>query len=115
MLKSPFLRARYILELKGIELNDSTNTIMDPQFLMQQMELREALDAAKQSNTPLDAVEEVLDQIEQLHDEVNRSIQLMFSEANPDYMKIADKVRKLQFFLRLREEANNLAAQFDHD
>jgi len=42
-LKSPFERARYLLELQGIHALDAKNTSMPPAFLMQQMEWREAL------------------------------------------------------------------------
>ena len=37
-LKSPLLRARYLLQLKGIETLEESNTAMPASFLMQQME-----------------------------------------------------------------------------
>jgi molecular chaperone HscB len=42
-LKSPFERARYLLELQGIHALDAKNTRMPPAFLVQQMEWRETL------------------------------------------------------------------------
>lgn len=45
-LKDPIRRASYICELHGAPLNAENNTAMPPDFLMQQMEWREALDDA---------------------------------------------------------------------
>jgi molecular chaperone HscB len=46
-LKSPFRRAAYLCELNGIDLQTESNTAMPREFLMQQMEWREALEDAK--------------------------------------------------------------------
>ncbi len=43
-LKDPVRRASYICELHGAPVNAENNTAMPPDFLMQQMEWREALD-----------------------------------------------------------------------
>jgi molecular chaperone HscB len=43
-LKDPIRRASYICEIHGAPLNAENNTAMPPDFLMQQMEWREALD-----------------------------------------------------------------------
>src|SRR5690606_10742494 len=55
-LKSPLLRAEYLLELKGIDLKHETSTMQDGMFLMQQMEWREQLDDI-QASADLDALE----------------------------------------------------------
>jgi len=46
-LKDPLTRAAYLCELGGAPVNAHTNTAMPAQFLMQQMEWREALDDAR--------------------------------------------------------------------
>jgi molecular chaperone HscB len=46
-LKNPFKRAAYLCELNGIDLQTESNTAMPREFLMQQMEWREALEDAK--------------------------------------------------------------------
>jgi molecular chaperone HscB len=48
-LKNPLTRARYLLQLKGIDTQEESNTSMPADFLMQQMEWREALEEATQS------------------------------------------------------------------
>ena len=55
-LKSPFKRAAYLCELNGIDLQADSNTAMPREFLMQQMEWREALEEAKAA-TDIDALE----------------------------------------------------------
>ncbi len=46
-LKDPLRRAAYLCELRGERIDAETNTAMPTAFLMQQMELREALDGAR--------------------------------------------------------------------
>ncbi|MHB8454662.1 MAG: Fe-S protein assembly co-chaperone HscB [Acidiferrobacterales bacterium] len=48
-LKEPVARGRYLLALQGISTDEETDTIMDPDFLVEQMELRESLDDARRS------------------------------------------------------------------
>src|SRR5690554_3050796 len=49
-LRHPVTRARHILELNGVDVAFETNTAMPQDFLMQQMELREALEEAKDAD-----------------------------------------------------------------
>jgi len=46
-LKDPVDRARYLLGLKGFDTGEESNTAMPPDFLMQQMEWREAVALAR--------------------------------------------------------------------
>jgi molecular chaperone HscB len=46
-LKNPLKRARYLVELHGVDLQTESNTAMPMDFLMQQMEWREALGEAR--------------------------------------------------------------------
>src|SRR5678815_5772389 len=46
-LKNPVQRAKHLLELQGVDVAFETNTAMPPEFLMEQMELRERLEEAK--------------------------------------------------------------------
>lgn len=48
-LKDPLKRARYLLELAGHDAQLETNTAMPAAFLMEQMELREAVAAEKEA------------------------------------------------------------------
>src|SRR6266571_1995838 len=46
-LKSPVRRAKYLLELNGVDVGFETNTAMPPEFLVEQMEIREKLEDAR--------------------------------------------------------------------
>lgn len=48
-LNDPLARGRYILGLQGVGTDEETDTVMDPGFLMQQMELREHLEDARRA------------------------------------------------------------------
>jgi molecular chaperone HscB len=46
-LRDPIARARHLLALKGFDTGEESNTAMPPDFLMQQMEWREASASAR--------------------------------------------------------------------
>ena len=98
-LKDPLKRASYLCELHGAPINAEKNTAMPTDFLMQQMQWREALDDAKtlhdfeeiavQSNT---SVREQLLKVEQLLDVAR------------DFAAAAQQVRSLMFIERFSSE-----------
>ena len=98
-LKDPVQRAKHLLELHGVDVAFETNTAMPPEFLMQQMELREALEEAK---TPA-----ALDALRKQLVVSKRAMEQAIAEAidaRSDYNAAAGLVRKLQFLARLDEE-----------
>jgi molecular chaperone HscB len=99
ILKNPVKRAKHLLELHGVDVAFETNTAMPPEVLMQQMELRETLEEAKDAPS-LDALRTGLR-------EQKRGIEKAIGEAidvKQDYAGAAGLVRKLQFLERLDEE-----------
>ena len=102
VLKNPVTRARHLLELHGVDVAFETNTAMPPEFLMQQMELRESLEEAK---TPAS-----LDEMRRRLGQENAQLQKQIGEAldsKKDYPAAAGLVRKLQFLDRLDEEIDS--------
>jgi molecular chaperone HscB len=98
-LKDPLKRAAYLCELHGAAINAENNTAMPAAFLVQQIELREALDDAK---TP-----EELDEIS-LQANENERKQLLEVERlldqQHDYPQAAQAVRALMFLARLGQD-----------
>ncbi|MDQ7075050.1 MAG: co-chaperone HscB [Gammaproteobacteria bacterium] len=102
-LKDPLTRATYLLSLQGVSLDNESDTQMDMAFLMQQMELREALDEVREKDDPLQATADVLDEIAVLSRSCFASLGThLHAQA---WSEARDWVRKLQFLRKLRESA----------
>src|ERR1051326_2496998 len=74
VLKHPVSRARHLLELHGVDVAFETNTAMPPEFLMQQMELREKLEQAKDSPSLDRLRRELLAEKKKLEGEIGANI-----------------------------------------
>ena len=104
-LKNPLKRAAYLCELRGAPIDAERNTAMPPQFLMQQMEWREALDEAS-TEDDLEALSTQLrDARKQVFDDIER---LLDREDQP--AAAAEEVRALMFIERF---AHDVEARFD--
>jgi molecular chaperone HscB len=98
-LKDPVQRAAYLCELHGAPIHAENNTAMPAAFLMQQMELREALDDA--------STEENLDEINQqaaqiLREQLLKAEQLI--DQAKDYPAAAQTVRALLFIQKFQAD-----------
>jgi molecular chaperone HscB len=108
-LKQPTARARYLLQLKGIATDEENNTAMPTDFLMAQMEWREAIDDAKFSKDipALDALlKDMRTQAKALQLQVANEIETTPTQA-------ALTVRKLRFIDKVSEDVNQLIAQLE--
>ena len=56
VLKNPISRAEYLLVQHGEDIRGEQQTMQDPMFLMEQMELREELEEIADSSDPEDAL-----------------------------------------------------------
>ena len=107
-LKDPVQRAKHLLELQGVDVAFETNTAMPPEFLMEQMELREALEEAKDAPA-LDALRKKLVTEKRI---MEKSIAEAI-DGKKDYSGAAGLVRKLQFLDRLDEEIDAAYEEID--
>ena len=108
ILKSPQRRARYMLELQSVLFDDEKDTALDPEFLMEQIELREALGELNQNNDPMVSLNKIMLDINGRIDAVVQSLQEgLKSEHLTDDQKITLKqlVHKMQFLNKLQQEA----------
>jgi molecular chaperone HscB len=108
ILRNPVSRARHLLELQGVDVAFETNTAMPAEFLMQQMELREKLEEAKDSASLDGLRKELLTEKKNLEAEIAETI-----DTKKDYKAAADLVRKLQFLHRLDEEIDEAHESLD--
>jgi len=104
-LRNPVTRAKHLLELNGVDVAFETNTAMPADFLIQQMELRETLEAAARARDAA-ALERLDADITQsrvsIHAQLAESI-----DVRKDYAGAAGLVRKLMFLDKLEAEIHS--------
>lgn len=101
-LRKPFERARYLLQLHGVDAMDAKNTSMPADFLMQQMEWREALmDAVENRDmAALQGLEKEL----KLHAQGLHSQLASLLDEQKDFAAAGNVLRKVRFMDKLLEE-----------
>lgn len=101
-LRDPVQRGKHLLELHGVDVGFETNTQMPTDFLLQQLEIREELEAARSAKDF-----SVLDRLKERLRTQRRSLEAGIGEsidARHDFAAAADLVRKLMFLKRIDEE-----------
>jgi len=107
-LRTPIGRARYLLSLHGVDTQEETNTAMPVDFLMEQMEWREAIEEAQQARD--------IDQLDKLEARLKHEMRALHEllgvkiDDEHGYAAAAEGVRKLKFLEKLAEE---IASAFD--
>lgn len=104
-LKNPFKRAAYLCELNGVDLQIDSNTAMPREFLMQQMEWREALDDAR-AGEDISGLEQLDNNLRMARKEKLAEIGRLL-DAN-DYTTAAQGVRQLMFLEKFGEEVQTV-------
>lgn len=112
-LKSPRLRARYLLSLSGVDFDDERDTTSDMAFLMSQMERREALEQVAHAGDPLDAIDELSRDVKK----ENLGLQQTFVDAYDagEFDEAKQAVLKLKFFERLMGEIKQLEERLEDE
>ena len=113
-LKDPLRRGRYLLELGGHVFDDEQHTTSDTGFLMEQVELREALEEVRAADDPFSALNGIMDRIAADFDALTGELQQRLGSAGKDG-PAAETLMKMQFFRRLHEEAQELEAALEDE
>jgi molecular chaperone HscB len=100
-LRDPVQRAKYLLAMNGVDLRLETDTAMPREFLAEQMELREKLEAARSADALALLEKEFAGLKQGLEARLAESI-----DARGDLAGAAQLVRKLMFLGRLDEDLN---------
>lgn len=109
-LKDPLARGRYLLGLRGVETDIETDTRVDTGFLEQQMELREALDAARDDPARLAAL--AADVSALVAGKTAELARQLAADDDAARMAARDVVREMQFLVKLRDEIEALEEAF---
>lgn len=112
-LGTPLERARYLLQLKGVDTESGQDMSSDPMFLMEQIELREEMEAIESQADPFAA----LDKMDARIRSWNRELQQEFADAyaKDEFEKASKATQKLQFFNRLFDEIKRLEEKLEHE
>lgn len=105
-LKHPLKRAEYMLSLYGFDLVNERHTLRDTAFLIEQLELREELNAIERKAE----AESLLAEFDmRLNYTIKQRSALMVKQLNNErWSEAADTVRKLRFSDKLQQQVEQL-------
>lgn len=98
-LKDPLKRAAYLCTLHGVAIDAESNTAMPAEFLMRQMQWREALDEASSEA----AVEALAQEVAQAQRDMIGSLRTLIDQQQ-DWPAAAAQVRALMFVRRFADD-----------
>jgi len=114
VLKDPLQRGRYLLELRGHAIEDQQTTHQDPEFLMQQIELREILGEIRQQDDPLQSLDRLAREIQAQYRALESELaQALDTDAETE--QAVSLVLKMQYFMRLQNEVQELEADLEDE
>lgn len=99
-LRDPVSRARYMLQLRGAAGHDEAQTVKDPVFLMEQMELRERL-----QDTPTAALGALISELDAQLVSLGNAFAAELARNADEAARIT--AQKMQFVARLLAEARD--------
>ncbi len=110
-LRDPVKRSRYLLELAGAELSDESATTSDGVFLMEQLELREALEACREADDGLARCAEIDTTLARRAQEFEQAFVAHFEAREFD--AAATVSHKMQFIQRLQQQLDELRFELE--
>lgn len=110
-LRNPLNRARYLLSLQGVDTQEESNTSMPREFLMQQMEWREAQEEALQAKD-VGALEELEQRVQHEVRFLQQQLAVDIDDTR-DFVAASGIVRKLKFLEKLAEEIGSAFDELD--
>ena len=107
-LKDPLKRAAYLCELGGAPINAHSNTAMPAAFLMQQMEWRESLEEACDTQ----ALEQLRQQVDVVQRDLMQQCEALLDAAQ-DYNAAVQPVRALLFIEKFTLDLDRAFEKFE--
>lgn len=113
-LRDPLKRGEYLLRLNDVDVDPRQQSLNDRAFLMQQMELREALDEVRDASDPLARLDTLLRSIGGMIETQVAQLAVQFEEADSEHLAAAvQTIQKMQFLNKLHAEAEALEADLE--
>lgn len=108
-LRDTVARGRYLLSLQGVDTSEDTDTRMDPAFLMEQMELHEALDEARDASDRPVRLDVLRQRVKVLFELKTAALSHHFSDTGHNgHAQARNLVREMQFLHKLARELEEL-------
>lgn len=110
-LCSPVKRAKYLLELQGVDSDSSNKTTSDREFLLEQMRLRESLVEVPEAADPFAELADLEREIAQASAALEAEFATMYQAEN--LTGASEALVKMQFYGKLQAELVDLEEHLD--
>ncbi|TNF89997.1 MAG: Fe-S protein assembly co-chaperone HscB [Gammaproteobacteria bacterium] len=110
-LQDPVKRARYLLEINGTSMPDDSATTADGAFLMEQIELREEVEACRHGENGLQRSEDIAERLDQRANDLAREFVDSFGAGKTD--AAIEASRKMQFIQRIQQQLAELQFELE--
>ena len=110
-LSKPVKRARYMLEISGLELNDESETTIDKTFLMEQISLREEIDECRSDADPLKCCDGIADNLKSNARQLGSDFVASFSQGHLEAARLVS--RKMQFIQRVQDQLTDIQIELE--
>ncbi len=108
-LKDPLARGRYMLGLLGVSTDEETDTVMDPAFLMAQMELRESMQEARSARDRPQRLSTLMQDVGQRLNQGTGELGRRLNENTAaSLLRARSLVREMQFLRKVQREIEDL-------
>lgn len=112
-LVNPVRRARYMLEVSGLDIKDESETTSDIEFLMEQIALREQIEVVRDKPEPLQECDNIIKHLKQRSKEISDDFSQKFESGDLETAKLVS--RKMQFVQRIFEQVRDLQFQLEEE
>ncbi len=112
-LSNPVKRARYMLQLSGLELNDESETTSDTVFLMEQIAIREEIDECRTNADPLSCCNHIATKLRSRSDQFGSEFVASFNGGNLEAARLTS--RKMQFVQRILDQLIDLQIELEEE
>jgi len=110
-LSNPVKRARYMLELSGLELNDDSETTSDAAFLMEQISIREEIDECRSDADPLSCCDQIAAKLRSKVEQFGSEFITSYDQGELDAARLSS--RKMQFVQRILDQLTDFQIELE--
>ena len=110
-LRNPVKRAAYLLQINGIEPGDESETTTDTAFLMEQIELREEMEACRGDDDALACCDQVEEKLDYRANQLAQEFVSRFVAKDLEAARLCG--RKMQFIQRLQQQLSDLQFELE--